>query len=158
MTTFEFSKVHPGLSESDRDRFPHGINGEVRVTVVGEDYLLELKVRSRGELVCDRCGVQFQKTMEGEVKTLFTYDPSRVQDDEVGDVRILSPGVESIDFSQDAMDAIVLAIPSKCLCHEDCLGLCSNCGTNLNEKNCSCKRDETDPRWEALKNLKFEDG
>lgn len=158
VTTFEFSKVHPELSEGDRCRFPHEIKAEVKVTVVGEDYLFELKVKSRGELVCDRCGVQFQKNMEGEVKTLFTYDPARAQGEEMGDVRILPPGAEGIDFSQDAMDAIVLAIPSKCLCHEDCLGLCSNCGANLNEKSCSCKMVETDPRWEALKDLKFEDG
>jgi uncharacterized protein len=72
-------------------------------------------------------------------------------------VRLVPPSSKEIDLTQDALDALVLAVPSKCLCDEACLGLCLKCGANLNEEQCSCPQDETDTRWEALKNIGFKD-
>ena len=42
------------------------------------------------------------------------------------------------------------------LCRPDCRGLCPVCGVDLNQQSCSCGKDDIDPRWEKLKNLKFE--
>lgn len=48
---------------------------------------------------------------------------------------------------------ILLELPSKYLCREDCRGLCPMCGKNLNEGLCGCHTDRTDPRLEVLKQL-----
>lgn len=40
---------------------------------------------------------------------------------------------------------ILLELPSKFLCREDCRGLCPMCGKNLNEGLCGCHSDRTDP-------------
>ena len=50
-------------------------------------------------------------------------------------------------------DTIILSIPMKPLCKEDCKGLCPICGANLNYEQCNCKKEITDPRWEPLKRL-----
>jgi uncharacterized protein len=50
-------------------------------------------------------------------------------------------------------EVIILAVPLKPLCSEDCKGLCPICGTDLNRSQCSCVKKETDPRWDKLKGL-----
>ena len=47
---------------------------------------------------------------------------------------------------------IYLSIPSRFLCKDDCKGLCSICGTDLNFVQCSCSAP-TDSRWDSLKDL-----
>lgn len=57
-----------------------------------------------------------------------------------------------VDIDKPLMDNILLALPMKTLCSEDCKGLCRKCGTNLNIQNCNCDENETvDPRMEKLK-------
>jgi len=50
-------------------------------------------------------------------------------------------------------DAIMLSLPIKRLCSEECRGLCPVCGENLNQGECGCLREAVDPRWEALRAL-----
>jgi uncharacterized protein len=50
-------------------------------------------------------------------------------------------------------EAIILSLPLKPLCSEDCKGLCPICGTDLNRSQCSCVKERTDPRWDQLKGL-----
>ena len=61
---------------------------------------------------------------------------------------------EKIDLTDLVREQILLDLPTQILCREDCKGLCQKCGANLNEVNCNCAENETDPRWSALKNLK----
>ena len=58
-----------------------------------------------------------------------------------------------IDLAEVVREQILLAMPDRLLCTEDCRGLCPICGGNRNLIDCSCERDEVDPRWAALQNL-----
>jgi uncharacterized protein len=60
---------------------------------------------------------------------------------------------DELDVGAWAGDAIVLSMPHKILCREDCQGLCPSCGTNLNEGTCQCPPPEADNRWSALQQL-----
>ena len=51
-------------------------------------------------------------------------------------------------------EQVLLAVPLKTICREDCRGLCPHCGKNLNEGQCSCENHGNDPRWEALKDIR----
>jgi uncharacterized protein len=51
-------------------------------------------------------------------------------------------------------EQVLLALPLKAVCREDCRGLCPKCGANLNEKQCFCEDHVEDPRWEALKDIR----
>ena len=48
----------------------------------------------------------------------------------------------SIDINDDIRQEIILEYPDKPLCKDSCLGLCVNCGRNLNEGQCKCKEEE----------------
>jgi uncharacterized protein len=56
---------------------------------------------------------------------------------------------------EDALrEQVLLALPLKTICREDCKGLCAHCGKNLNEVQCSCVDAVEDPRWSALKEIR----
>jgi uncharacterized protein len=61
-----------------------------------------------------------------------------------------------LEVSQWARDAIALALPDKILCREDCAGLCSVCGKNLNDEPHTHEEEHVDPRWAALEALRDE--
>ncbi len=58
-----------------------------------------------------------------------------------------------IDLAEVVREQILLALPEQVFCKDDCKGLCPKCGGNRNLIDCSCDREEIDPRWAALKNI-----
>ena len=69
---------------------------------------------------------------------------------------------EEVDLTPDIREDILLAMPSRFKCSEDCKGLCPGCGANLNVEKCHCsgkKKKEKEPApnsaWNALDDLKF---
>jgi uncharacterized protein len=61
---------------------------------------------------------------------------------------------EAIDVDEIMKEQILLAVPTRMLCREDCKGICPECGIDKNTGECQCVTDDIDPRWAALKNLK----
>ena len=61
--------------------------------------------------------------------------------------------VAKLDISEYVRDAVILSMPLKPVCREDCRGLCFTCGHNLNEEECGCERKTSDPRWKALSEI-----
>ncbi len=51
-------------------------------------------------------------------------------------------------------EQVLLSVPLKALCRDDCKGLCPHCGKNLNNGQCSCEEPVEDPRWNALKEIR----
>ena len=99
------------------------------------------------DAMCDRCGKEF--TQEKKV----TYDC--VLSDELQDesnVDIVPLENDTVDADELARTAFILEMDTKTLCSEDCKGLCSRCGADLNLGPCSCKK-EVGPRLAALAKL-----
>ena len=51
-------------------------------------------------------------------------------------------------------EQVLLALPLRTICRDDCKGLCPHCGKNLNEVQCECVDQVEDPRWSALKDIR----
>ncbi len=51
-------------------------------------------------------------------------------------------------------EQVLLSLPVRSLCRQDCKGLCPRCGRNLNTEPCSCEETPSDPRWSALSDLR----
>ncbi|MEN6620557.1 MAG: DUF177 domain-containing protein [Smithella sp.] len=60
-----------------------------------------------------------------------------------------------IDLAPIIYEQIILQIPIKPLCSENCKGLCPRCGTNLNVASCNCNLEAIDERLAVLKNFKI---
>jgi uncharacterized protein len=84
---------------------------------------------------------------------------AREVDQPGGGEELASPYVvdDVLDVHAWARDALVLALPSQLLCSEDCLGLCTVCGVDLNAAEPGHAHErEPDPRWAKLSELKLE--
>jgi len=62
--------------------------------------------------------------------------------------------IEAADLTADVRESIILAFPTSPVCDQNCKGLCSRCGTNLNKAACTCQSALTDERWNVLDSLK----
>jgi uncharacterized protein len=69
------------------------------------------------------------------------------------EVQYLSPDMNILDLGEDVRQFLILAVPQKLLCRDDCKGLCPECGVNRNKVQCECTTQEIDSRWEGLKKM-----
>lgn len=124
---------------------PVAVSGTVRNAA---DVLhLDLTARTDLDAVCDRCGRDF--TLEKEIPYHCMLAES-LENGESDEIELLEEG--KVDLSDLARTAFILGMDTKTLCSEDCKGLCSRCGADLNLGPCSCKK-EIDPRLAALAKL-----
>ena len=116
-------------------------------------YFLKNRVQVRGRFAGDRCTEEFDRTISGESRTVFSSDKAMATTNEVDEVHYLAPDAKEIDLTGEIRETILLAVPMKILCAEDCRGLCAGCGANLNTELCRCAPPPADLRWEALRKL-----
>ena len=113
------------------------------------------KTRAKIGFVCGSCLVDFTDVLEEEFSIFYTSDIKTVKYDDEQVVQLFKPGTP-IDLTNGLKENLLLAIPMKIACSEDCKGLCLTCGMNLNEESCNCKRTVVDPRWADLEKLRNE--
>ena len=59
----------------------------------------------------------------------------------------------NLDVDQLVRDELLLNLPMKVLCDEDCKGICNRCGANLNYETCDCDRSVPDPRMSVIQDI-----
>lgn len=109
---------------------------------------LEGEAVTRLHLICDRCMEPFTREKRVPLETLLATELA----DEVNEGEIFLLDGNELDLGDLAGSALILAMDSKNLCSEDCKGICSGCGVNLNEAPCRCA-PEVDPRLVKLSQL-----
>lgn len=101
---------------------------------------------------CDRCleqvsvdiPLQFQRKLD-----LKLTDEERVND---LDESSYLTGMD-LDVDQLVCLEVLMGWPLKVLCKEDCKGICSQCGKNLNDGPCGCVDEPKDPRMAAISDI-----
>ncbi len=108
---------------------------------------LEYSVNIRYEGYCDRCAEEVNKDLCYDFNHTLVLSLNNEENDDL----ML---IEDLHFEIDplAIEDIFLSLPTKILCSENCLGLCLQCGKNLNHGKCTCKK-EVDPRLAILQQL-----
>ena len=59
----------------------------------------------------------------------------------------------SLDVEQLVYNELLVGWPTKILCSEDCKGICSVCGQNLNQGSCDCEDTSLDPRMSVIRDV-----
>ncbi len=127
-------------------------NAIVKGTVrdMGGYMQLDAECKVGYETSCARC----LKDLSGDC-TLDISKPLAVKlesEDEEGEYIIIGEN-SVINIDELITEELLLSLPLRSLCKEDCLGLCPKCGCNKNERECGCITKEIDPRWAILKNF-----
>ncbi|HEX6879487.1 MAG TPA: DUF177 domain-containing protein [Terriglobales bacterium] len=110
------------------------------------------------EASCARCLEPVAQRLEREYDLLYRPLGSDRRADEVSiseaETEIGYYQGEGMELADSLREQVLLAAPVKVVCSEACKGICAQCGKNLNEGSCNCAPVMTDPRWDALKDLK----
>lgn len=140
------------FSSDDIEFYSKTINGTLFVDNMSNGYHIKGKLDVPYKLICDRCLTQFDELKEIKFNIILT-DNNELNYDESDDIIYFSPKENEFDLNPLFQELIRLEIQIKILCKTDCKGLCLNCGTNLNEKQCDCAKKVDSSPWDVLKNL-----
>ena len=122
------------------------VNVEGIITNVDGIYLLEGKGETEVSISCDRC------LKPVSVDIYFNLN-ERFKNSGVSDEEIQTFSGDIIDLADIIRKSILLCIPMKILCSDDCKGLCPVCGKDLNTGICGCDTTYINPKFESLRSL-----
>lgn len=151
--THKFRFSEPVRSLGLESPFEGNVEVEVEINKTHNQLILYSLVYINTVFECDRCMATANKQLHTKFELVYLQGVEPVES-ESDNIVYISSEADVIDISNDVRDFSILAVPMKKLCREDCKGLCSKCGKNLNEGECSCSREETDIRWLPLMELK----
>ncbi|MCC3144799.1 DUF177 domain-containing protein [Halanaerobium sp. Z-7514] len=110
---------------------------EIEIYHTSDSFLVEGEMEVNLILSCSRCLENYRSSALIEISE-----------------EVLKKDMEDLEklfIDEIIVDNIILSLPIKPLCSEDCKGLCPQCGQDLNEAECDCEIESIDPRLEKLK-------
>jgi uncharacterized protein len=147
---FEAEPSKIGLDE----RFIGTVKIEARIDKSVRQIFLQAEIQAEGSFFCDRCIENFHQEMNMVYSMVYVQGArSTVDLNKEEEIQILAADMNYIDLDDDVRQYILLSIPQKLLCKEDCQGFCPTCGVNKNIASCTCGAQEVDSRWDVLKKL-----
>src|ERR1700761_6339897 len=118
-----------------------------------EDIRLRAHFDGNFELLCARCLEPVRVPLSGDFDLI--YRPVSVET-EAGEHAITEDETEIGYYEKNGLlledavrEQVLLALPGRTLCKEDCKGLCPQCGANRNTAPCNCEEQPVDRRWNA---------
>lgn len=138
------SEIADGLFADKSFPVPVHVDGEV---VNRSGYMfLTLNAKVKYKTQCARCLEEIERDFSLDLTKNVAMDGEISDDDDV--IVIRDSGIET---DEPLEELLFLELPSRDLCKEDCAGLCTKCGANLNYGECGCEKKEIDPRLAVLK-------
>jgi len=129
-----------------------------RVDRAGPDMRLRGEIKTSISAPCDRCLKQVTINLDSPFDLLYT--PEDPGGNQAGEFELQTRDLDFALYQNDeinlddlVLEQLELSLPSRVLCQAECLGLCSQCGVDLNIEKCNC-RQQVDPRWQALADWK----
>ena len=156
--TEDVAELNSRLGRGVRDyRLPHGFDVET------EFYRSGLDVFFRGELhgkvvgTCARCLEEYPFDLDHPFVFVLTpraaagREPAGLKS--ADDLALSYYEGDEIELTPLVYEQTILALPTRPLCADDCRGLCSRCGTNLNGGPCGCPAAPPDSRLAGIHTL-----
>ncbi len=129
-----------------------------RVLKAADEILLEGTVRVAYNLNCSRCLKNFIQPFEFDISATYVEAsgdrPEGLEETALDEATRITFLDNEIDLLSGIREDVVLNIPVKPLCSVDCRGLCVQCGTDLNESECTCRKEDVDLRFAALSDIR----
>ena len=127
---------------------PDKVHGELVVSRAQTGTVFELRFHTRLHGPCYRC------LADAVVDVDVSGREYQAENPETDELRTPYVKDNQLDLSAWARDAVVLELPDKILCREDCAGLCPVCGRDFNDAPHQHDDEELDSRWAALSELR----
>lgn len=136
------------------------VRGTLIASSTGRVLLLEGTVDTEVEMACYRCGAIYRQPVHAEFQEDFVVQPPvahgqalKIEEEEAPESRLFIPGTIDLNLDELLRQSILVSLPLKPLCADDCAGLCPTCGHRLAEGPCGCAPEATNPQMAVLQQL-----
>jgi len=130
-------------------QFPRLVDVNLSHYRCGEDLMFDVHLSTTASGTCARC----LETYPFRIDHDFSFVAKPASGDEDRALSFYSG--DEIDLSPLVREELLLSLPTRPLCREDCPGLCPRCGKNRDAGSCSCVDEWVDPRLAPLRELKL---
>jgi uncharacterized protein len=163
----ENANAFPIIAEMIKNRtceFRETLKIGVKAYKVRELYQVEGHFQTRIRLACSRCLKDFDTPLTSDFALTYAKEVPGLMDvlnEEEIELKLEEIGLlyfrgEEINLQQGIQEQVVMALPLQPLCDKNCKGLCPQCGSDLNQKDCGCEQKSSPNKFAVLKNLKIE--
>jgi uncharacterized protein len=121
--------------------FDSPVEVKVRLEKLVRQIIVRSEIATGASFSCDRCLADYRQQLAASYAIVYVEDDSEAGRFPPEDVRIMRNNATVIDLSDDVREMVLLSVPLKLLCAEECRGLCSSCGADLNKGECGCTRE-----------------
>ena len=133
------------------------INFEGKTTFTDNDCVVNCNVCGKASTFSGRIEVTMQLDAVVDTKCARCLKPLQLPikmdvEEVVGEDGVVLEGT-ILDVGNIAKNNIVVELPIRFLCNDNCKGICSSCGADLNITECNCKHEQFDERFAVLKKL-----
>jgi uncharacterized protein len=139
-------------------RFPPSLSVTLVFYRSGRELFFHGRFEGSVDARCSRCLRDFSFTMEREFEFVLVPAPGTAargaEELSRADLGLSFYSGEEIDLTPLITEQVLLALPTRPLCSEDCRGLCGGCGADLNREACACSAAAGDPRMAVFRTLK----
>lgn len=147
------------LVKSKIARLTEPVHSNLKVSLESERVKVEGRLAAVLSLTCCRCASEFGKSVDKSFVLTYVPDLDSGREGEEFELEYTDLDVgfywgDQLDLAVVLSEQILLEIPMKPICQEECKGLCDQCGVDLNVSACDCTRELADPRLAALADIK----
>jgi uncharacterized protein len=141
-------------------RFPPLVDVNVICYRSGRELFFRGAFRGKIESTCSRCVKDFSLPVEHEFDIVLSPKPAEAgastEELRREDLGLSYYSGDEINLEPLVREQVLLALPTRPLCAEECRGLCGGCGADLNIELCRCSGDAEDPRMSIFRTLRID--
>ena len=151
--TFE-AKVEMEQFESSGGTYDlvHKPGLELTVTATGnKKFLVTGEGRVVLDIPCGRCLEMVETPVDFIIERELDFNADEQSDERLEEMSYIDG--YHLDVDKLVYLEILVNMPFRVLCSDDCKGLCFKCGANLNKGECGCDREQLDPRMSVIQDI-----
>lgn len=146
--------IDPELDLFQDFKFKDGLEGQVVITRIDNGLAVSIEnLNTKIIFNCQRCLKDYIKELKIDASERIFYERLSPEIDDPTEFFEIDSKSQKIDISEMLRQEIILHFPPVSVCSKSCKGLCSSCGTNLNEEKCECKPTQDLKPLSILKEL-----
>lgn len=153
-------ELAPGVLEWEEgieQTTPLQASGEASIDESTDEIRVGGHIKVTLQYACDRCLTPVDLPIDEDFELIYQPPPEATPGQELEihgeDIDVGFHDGEGVELNVVLQEQVLLTMPSRALCKEDCKGLCPSCGVNLNNETCNCTKPNLDDRWAGLRNL-----
>lgn len=148
-----FTGTLPALQLEDSEfNFVEPAQFLLTLTNVGNSAInVEGEMQVALKVSCNRCLQDFVLTLSSPFSETY-YEKNQPTHSGQTEEWVAYSG-DVIDITPEVMATVIMNLPMRFICSEQCRGLCPVCGVNLNQEQCNCVQQQLDPRLAKLQEL-----